>query len=68
MPTVLALPRSASWPDEGALPRAENRIYHDAEHVVLDLKENNMKAHERLTKLQETPDGVGAQMRPGGGE
>lgn len=36
------------WLTSEDLPRPANRIYYDRGRVVLDLKENNLEAHERL--------------------
>ncbi|MGH8273111.1 MAG: FAD-dependent oxidoreductase [Gammaproteobacteria bacterium] len=41
------------WLSSEDLPRPENRIRYDGEHVVLDLTENNMEAHHRLKKKLE---------------
>jgi choline dehydrogenase-like flavoprotein len=41
------------WLSSEDLPRPENRISYDGERVVLDLTENNMEAHQRLTKKLE---------------
>jgi choline dehydrogenase-like flavoprotein len=41
------------WLSSEDLPRPENRIFYDAERVILDIKENNMEAHHRLKKKLE---------------
>ena len=41
------------WLSSEDLPRLENRIFYDGDHVVLDVTENNMEAHHRLKKKLE---------------
>lgn len=41
------------WLSSEDLPRPENRIFYEGERVILDLTENNMEAHQRLTKKLE---------------
>jgi choline dehydrogenase-like flavoprotein len=49
------------WLSSEDLPRPENRIWYDGDRVILDVKEGNMEAHERLKKkLQEALNGTGA--------
>jgi choline dehydrogenase-like flavoprotein len=49
------------WLSSEDLPRPENRIFYDNDHVVLDLTEGDMEAHDRLKKkLQEMLGRAGA--------
>ncbi len=49
------------WLSSEDLPRAENRIFYDGDRTILELHENNMEAHHRLTaKLKEIMSKAGA--------
>jgi choline dehydrogenase-like flavoprotein len=49
------------WLSSEDLPLAANRVYYSGERVVLDLKENNMEAHQRLKKkLRQALNALGA--------
>jgi choline dehydrogenase-like flavoprotein len=42
------------WLTSEDLPQRDNRVYYDGDRIVLDLKQNNLEAHERLkAKLQD---------------
>jgi len=56
----LALRSMDFWLSSEDLPRSENRIYYDGDRVVLDIKEGNMEAHQRLRKkLEQMLSGAG---------